>query len=480
MRNSTRGAARGVVALLASLAIVLVVVTRTDARDLTEVLTEKGVLTPEEAAEVAKTPPKQPTFQYKPGSGFVFTTPDGNYQLATGVWAQLRYTLQDIDDHFTNGTEGTEDSQSFDLPRVRAYWKGHAFTPRLRYEIELELNASGGDLMRNVYGEYALLDEQWLTFRGGQWKIPFCRQEMTPDSKQEFNERSVACANFRFERARGIQLYGTPMNSLIEYYAGAFDTTGRNGPANPDTNFLYVLRLATNPLGAVGYSEGDLQDSPDPLFGIGVSYGYERVRGDEFTTAATSGTSADDPDELVLESDGQPVNRVPVLRMIQPFYAQLSNPGALTAELNNLEADFAFRWRGAFVEGEYYHLFVHNDAWARAASPSPPFTLPQSSFQAWGYYAQAGYFIIPHKLELAIRYSAFTPNDDFKVVKENGRRITPFQTELLGAVNYYFWGHDLKLMTDFGPVNSEGIEAIDGDIEDEDDFRWRIQAQMYF
>ena len=89
--------------------------------------------------------------------------------------------------------------------------------------------------------------------------------------------------------------------------------------------------------------------------------------------------------------------------MIQPFYAQLSNPGALTEELNNLEADFAFRWRGAFVEGEYYHLFVHNDAWARAASPSPPFALPQSSFQAWGYYAQAGYFIIPHKLELAIQ-----------------------------------------------------------------------------
>ena len=453
MCNLTGGVARGVAALLGS----LLLLASADARDLTEVLTEKGVLTPEEAAEVAKTPPKGPTFQYKPGSGFVFTTQDGNYQLATGIWAQLRYTLQDIDEKFTNAQKSTEDSQSFDLPRVRAYWKGHAFTPRLRYEIELELNASGGDLMRNVYGEYALLDEQWLTFRGGQWKIPFCRQEMTPDSKQEFNERSVACANFRFERARGIQLYGTPMNSLIEYYAGAFDTTGRNGPVNPDTNFLYVMRLATNPLGAVGYSEGDLQDSPDPLFGIGVSYGYERVRGDEFTTAATTTTSSNDPDELVIKSDGTPVNRVPVLRMIQPFYAQLSNPGALTAELNNLEADFAFRWRGAFVEGEYYHLFVHNDAWARAASPAPPFALPQSSFQAWGYYAQAGYFIIPKKLELAARYSEIVPNKDFQTTKANGRAITPSQTELLGAVNYYFSGHNLKVMTDFGPITNEAV-----------------------
>ena len=99
MRNSTGGAARGVAALLASLSLALGMVARAQARDLTEVLTEKGVLTPEEAAEVAKTPAKQPTFQYKPGSGFVFTTADGNYQLATGVWAQLRYTLQDIDDH---------------------------------------------------------------------------------------------------------------------------------------------------------------------------------------------------------------------------------------------------------------------------------------------------------------------------------------------------------------------------------------------
>jgi len=334
--------------------------------------------------------------------------------------------------------------------------------------------------MRNVYAEYQLVTDQWLTFRVGQWKVPFCRQEMTPDSKQEFNERSVACQNFRFERDRGIQLFGTPENSLVEYYAGAFNGTGRNGPSNPDTSFLYVVRLATNPLGAVGYSEGDLADTPDPLFGIGVSYGYERARADEFTSAATAGIDPDDPDTMVLTADGQPQNRVPVLRMIQPFYSELSRPGSLTAELNNLEADFAFRWRGLFVQGEYFHAWIHNDAHANAASPSPPFQLPQTSFQAWGYYAQAGYFIIPRKLELAIRYSEFTPNEDFRVTKANGSRITPFQTELLGAVNYYFWGHDLKLMTDFGPVTTEGIGAIDGDIEDRDDFRWRVQAQMYF
>lgn len=449
-------------------------------RELTDILTEKGVLTPEEAAEAAQTPPKQPTFQYKPGSGFVFTTADGDFQLATGVWGQFRYTLTDVDEHYTSGRRNTEDSQSFDIPRARVYWKGHAFTPRLRYEIEIELNAGAGDLMRNVYAEYQLVTDQWLTFRVGQWKVPFCRQEMTPDSKQEFNERSVACQNFRFERDRGIQLFGTPQNSLVEYYAGVFNGTGRNGPSNPDNNFLYVARLATNPLGAVGYSEGDLADTPDPLFGIGISYGYERARADEFTSAATAGVDPDDPEMMVLTSDGQPQNRVPVLRMIQPFYSELSRPSALTAELSNLEADFAFRWRGLFVQGEYYHAWIHNDAHASAASPSPPFELPQTSFQAWGYYAQAGYFVIPKKLELAIRYSEFTPNEDFRVTKANGRRITPSQSELLGAVNYYFWGHDLKLMTDFGPVTTEGIGAIDSDVEDRDDFRWRVQAQMYF
>ena len=458
----------------------LLLAVRAGARDLTEILTEKGALTPDEAAEAAKAPPAEPTIQYRQGSGFVFTTPGGNFQLATGVWGQFRYTLQDVDEDFTNAKKSTEDSQSFDVPRIRTYWKGHAFTPSLRYEIEVEWNASGGDLLRNVYGEYAILDGQWLTFRGGQWKVPFCREEMTPDSRQEFNERSVACQNFRFERARGIQLYGTPMNSLLEYYLGAFNTTGRNGPPNPDTNFLYVARLATSPLGAVGYSEGDLQDSPDPLFGVGASYGYERVRADGFTTAATSATSSTDPDQLVIQSDGTPVNRVPVQRMIQPYYAQLSKPGALTAELQNVEVDFAFRWHGAFVEAEYFKLFVHNDAWTSAAAPSPPFELPQSSFQAWGWYALAGYFVIPHKLEMALRYSACTPNQDYRVVKPNSRAIEPFQTELLGAVNYYFWGHDLKLMTDFGPISTAGVEAVDGTIETQNDFRCRIQAQMYF
>jgi phosphate-selective porin OprO/OprP len=448
------------------------------ARELSEILIEKGVITPEEQAEAAKTKTGV-SVSYKEGSGMTFTTADDRFRLSTGVWGQLRYTLTDVDQSYTNPSRGSEDSQTFDFPRIRAYWKGNAYSPRLTYEVELELNASSGDLLRNAYADYGFFEDGWLNLRFGQWKTPYCRQEMTPDSRQEFNERSIACQNFRFERDKGVQLYGLPMSALVEYYAGVFNGTGRNGPPNPDTNFLYVFRLATNPLGPVGYSEGDVQDSPHPLFGIGTSFGYERARADEFTTAATATVDPDDPDEMEIASLGQPKNRVPFLLMIQPFYDELANPGGLTAEVQNFEVDGAFRWRGFFAQAEYYHAWVSNDANGSAA-PAPPFVLPQKHFQAWGYYAQAGYFIIPKKLEVAARYSELVPNKDFQTTKANGRTITPSQTELLGAVNYYFSGHNLKLMTDFGPITNEAVRSASGAIQDKDDFRWRLQAQMYF
>jgi hypothetical protein len=72
------------------------------------------------------------------------------------------------------------------------------------------------------------------------------------------------------------------------------------------------------------------------------------------------------------------------------------------------------------------------------------------------------------------------PNEHFESAKASGRTVTPRQTELLGAVNYYFAGHNLKLMTDFGPIGSEAVQSASGAYQDRDDSRWRLQAQMYF
>ena len=448
------------------------------ARELVEILADKEVITVDEKKEAMKTVTK-PYIVYKEGKGFTFATADDRFSLSVGGRLQLRYTLTDIDSQYVNPNRGTEDSQSFDIPRARLWWEGHAFTPRLKYKVQIDVTGGGGDILRDAELEYEIIDDKWLSVIGGQMKTTYCRQEMTSSGRLEFVDRSLACSNFRFERARGIQLRGTPMNSLIEYYAGAYNTTGRNGPSNPDTNFLYVTRLAVNPFGPIPYSEGDFEMTPSPLVAIGVSYGYEKAKGSVFTSAAQTEVDPDDPDMEIIASNGSAQNNVPFLRMIQPYYNKLANPNGITANVHNLSTDLAARWMGLDLQFEYFLGFVSNDANGSAA-PGAPFVLPPSSFDNHGYYVQSGYFIIPKKFQIAARYSEINANTEARATLSSGRTVSPKQTELLGALSYYFWQHNLKIQTDFGPVTSTAVRNADGNISDRNDFRWRVQAQLIF
>lgn len=472
----TRGATRVAWTILVVATVVAPRLAR--ARDLTEILADKEIITLDEKKEANRTITK-PTIVYKEGTGFTFATPDDRFSLSIGGRLQVRYTLTDIDSAFVNPQKGVEDNQTFDVPRARVWWKGTAFTPRLKYEIQIDVAGGSGDILRDAFLEYEILDDKWLSVKAGQMKTPFCRQEITSSGKLEFVDRAIACANFRFERAKGIQLLGTPMNSLVEYYAGIFNTTGRNGPVNPDDNFLYVTRLAVNPFGPIPYSEGDFDNTPTPLVAIGVNYGYEKAKGSVFTSAATVGPSSSDPDVDVITANGSAQNNVPFLRMIQPYYNKLANPNAITANVHNVGTDLAARWMGFDLNFEYFLGFVTNDAW-QSAAPGAPYALPPTTFDNHGYYVQGGYFIIPKKFQVAMRYSELNANTSATVKTNSGRKVSPYQSELLGALSYYFWQHNLKIQTDFGPVTNTAQKNVDGGISDKNDFRWRIQAQLIF
>jgi phosphate-selective porin OprO/OprP len=448
------------------------------ARDIAEILQDNGTITRDEFKEASRTQTK-PFMTYKEGLGFVFSTPDSRFTLAVGGYVQFRYTLNDIDENYTNPSRGSGDNQTFDVPRARIWWRGNAFTPRLFYKLEIDVaTTSGGDTLRDAELGYQLIEDEYLNVKVGQFKTFYSRQEMTSDSKLEFVDRALATNNFRYERAKGIALYGAPMNSLIEYYGGVFNTTGRNGPLNPSDDFLYLTRFVVNPLGPIPYSEGDFASTPTPLFSIGMSYSYERTPASTFTTAATTGPSPTDPDTTIITANGSVQNRVPYQGMIQPFYNKLQNPNQLTVGIQNMEVDFAARWIGIDVQAEYF-LGFNNTAFV-ANTPPAPYALPPGNFNSHGYYAQAGYFIIPKKLQIAGRYSELTPNEKAKVKYGDGDVETASQDELLGAISWYFSEHNLKIQTDFGQVNNNGLKDTAGNIENRHDLRWRVQAQLIF
>ena len=105
----------------------------------------------------------------------------------------------------------------------------------------------------------------------------------------------------------------------------------------------------------------------------------------------------------------------------------LRKAAANTAIFDNTErvdvgtygSDAAFKWRGFSAQGEYF---------GKAEGQNLGRTV-----HSRGFYGQAGYFLLPKKLEVAARYSSVDPNRD---------KSEDLQIEVTGAVSCYSQGHN--------------------------------------
>ncbi|NRA97957.1 MAG: hypothetical protein HRU14_17305, partial [Planctomycetes bacterium] len=87
--------------------------------------------------------------------------------------------------------------------------------------------------------------------------------------------------------------------------------------------------------------------------------------------------------------------------------------------------------------------------------------------EALGWLAQLGYFVVPETFEIAVRAA----NIDWQ---HNGNGNSA-RREYLVVLGYFWRAHDLKLQMDFGR-----IEDHEGDFEDTDEWRLRLQLQVIF
>ena len=429
-----------------------------EGRELQEILKDKGILSFEEMKEATKS--AGGFIGYKEGKGFVFQTGDGRFETAIGGRVQVRYTLLDVDADFDNPNGGVEDSSSLDIPRARFWAQGRIYYPGLTYMLQFDLVGSSGDLLRDVYIDYLPIPA--IGIRAGQYKVPIVRQELTSSGKQQFVDRSIATNALRQERQLGVMLYGTQLDQKLEYYLGVFNGTGRN-KTSTDTSPLVATRFVVNPFGPMPYEEADVTYSDSPLAAIGASYVYNEVRGDDISTAAR----LDPNDDTKIVAGGTVSQQAPLLRTVQPFYRNLQNLGRVGVEFNQVGVDTAFRWKGFSAAAEYIYAAVDSDRVQSAA----PFGSDPGSFSARGWYAQAGYFLIPKKFDAAFRWSELDPNDD---VDHNDQR------EIRGALGWYFSGHNLKLQGDVGQLRNDGVRNTAGKTEPRSNMEYRLQMQFIF
>ncbi|GIW42626.1 MAG: hypothetical protein KatS3mg076_3203 [Candidatus Binatia bacterium] len=353
------------------------------------------------------------TFAYKPGKGFQIQTADGSHALSVGGRIQLRYTAADLEEE--------KDRSTFRVQRARFWFVGHVYDPRLRYGFQGDI-ADDFEL-RDAYLEIAHLERAVLKL--GQYKVPFNRQQLTSSARLQFVDRSITNAEFLFGddgRDVGAMIYGDLRPDLLAYQVGVFNGSGPN-TVNDNASHLVVGRLLFTPLGPFEdyYSEGDQVGERRARFGIGVAAGFE----------------AD-------EKRGRTVERTGLVAL----------PGFREADILGVTADAQFKYAGFSVLGDYHFRRVDPDGSGL------------SSFDAHGFVVQAGYYLVPQKLEIAARYAWVDRNDD---VGDNGER------EYGGALAYYISGHNLKIQADLREVDRERPGA-----DTKNDLEGRLQIQAIF
>lgn len=416
--------------IAAGLMAALAVAGTADAKSIEDILKDKGLITEADYKEISKSQP----LNYKLGKGFTFTSPDEKFQLSLGGRMQFRYTFMDYD--------AKGDTSTWDAKRIKLFLSGYAYTKALTYKLEMNMRDAGSSKMLNdAYINYKFMDEAQV--KVGQYKTPFARQELTSDGALSFVDRSPVVDAFKSSYDLGAMAHGKIAGGFAYYNVGVFGGLGQT-TARASNDNLFAARVAVNPLGDMAYNEPDFAISTKPLLSIGANYFRNTLQ-----RKTSSGTPSFESAASNYASKG----------WLGSGLSYLTTADNQKVDVDSYGIDLAFKWRGLAVQSEYLLGQAENKT-------------TDKLLRAHGFYAQAAYMILP-KLEAAVRYSYYDPNRD---VSDN------LQTEVIGAVSYYFNKHNLKLTADVGNIHTQGkqTDPVTGLKKPTDDMQFRLQAQIIF
>ena len=308
----------------------------------------------------------------------------------------------------------------FRLRRARINLAGD-FAEQFDFKIEGEFESSDGLNSSRTAFEGTDIFVNWHQFpeaqiKVGQWKAPFGLEQLTPDTTLYLIERSLPTGALTPERQIGVQLWGKPFTHFwpeqkdqLTYYAGIFNGNGRNITNNDNNEFMYVARLELMPFKGKVFA----QES------------FLKLGGDVLNSRDAAGTNISPALNLLVNEDGS----------LSPF----TLPTA--AERTAWSVDAWFKLGPFDLIGEY--LAEHVNGRTDDGVPGMP------DFTTNGYYITAGYFLIPKRLQLAMRWEDLNP----------GQKGNDGIRSITGGLNYYIHGDDLKVMINYIHTWSDFREA---------------------
>ena len=356
-------------------------------------------------------PSPAPALIGRGGSGHVLWEGEsGSVALLNRV--QVRWTNEMPDDRLQlPGTSSPGSSKgSFRIRRAKTELTGWVWRRELTYELQLSwAGAEPGTSTTSPLEDFILnwdaSKNQRFQIAVGQFKVPLGRQEMTSSNRLEFADRDLLSGEFSRGRDVGVQLWGLLGKGKVEYRAGIFNGNPASRLDNDNDKYQFNARLMFQPFGDARYSESDFESRDGkPLLAVAGQFERNNQHGS---------TNVDDLDTRILGVDA------------------------------------VFKYHGLFLFAEYF---------ARHRTPET-----SAAFDSNGFHAQAGYFLIRDRLEIAARWAGYDPSD---LIPDNDR------TEVGGVVNYYLNKHSLKFQGDFRQIDDDGRGTKNKEL--------RLQAQVVF
>jgi hypothetical protein len=404
------------------------------------------------------------------------------------------------------------DSSQFTVPRAQIQFLGFAFDPDLRYNLSLAMdstpfNQEGGNGRATLQDAYiSTWHIPWLTAQLGQQRVWFNRALISSSATSTFADnmmvQNVFASNLQSSRDVGLNILSDEDQYTFNYAFGIWGGVGPNlardgtsvsqnvlppsgtagaPPAtttrtyNYDTRFMsgelmYTARVLYKIAGNPGYGQGDILNSRTLQSAIAFGYAYDP--GQNYLSSTRS--------DIVDRSYRQAVARAMNGRLL----------GGGIYDFQTYEVDFIAKYQGWSLQAEGYYRHQRVRSTDSGTQPFDLNTIPTSPLavgppvnlgQAWGWYVQAGKYIIPRKLELAVRYGFLDPST---------QQLNDITKEFGAAINYSFDGtYNNRLVIDYTnfTMGSGGrapdrfpFESQPGFGQDLIENRINVQYQFYF
>jgi len=372
------------------------------------------------------------------GKGLInFTAKDSSFSVKFAPRIQFR--TNSSWDH--NGDKYGKADLNFLIRRARLKFDGFAYSPKLKYKIELGLSnrdISGANQFNRNTPRYILDAVIMWNFTGnfelwaGQTKLPGNVERVVSSANLQLIDRSLLNSRFNIDRDVGIQLrHESDLGGdfVMRQKIAISQGEGRNVTQGNEGGLQYTARVEFLPFGKFqskgDYSQADLKREPTPKLMFALNYDHNQ---DAVRTRSNLGS-----------------------------YMFLEDGSLYETDINTLFIDAMFKYQGFSFMGEYANRTADE---AIAVNPNGMET-GDVVLVGNALNTQAGY-LFKNNYEIVGRYTT----TNFKDI--TGREDEDQYT--LG-VSKYVVGHKLKVQSDISYTSLDG---------NDDNITFRLGFDLHF